>query len=461
MNEDVTIKGTWWLPEKPDQVITGDITYGPTSGARLSLLGDFPHDKTPKQFTVWGKTAGGKPTTLFDCHNTRTQYYADGTRISEVSCYFGVVGGHFVTPAEMKFNKITADLSHLYEWVGASGISFTPRTSENTLHVTLIQLPDISFGSLGEFNAAIEFDSLLKQTGSTCVMSEECFLKLETKTPAPYETFADVIGKFQHFVALGVAHPVYVLSVKAYYDKNQCVTNDKNISEECEIIKKIFINDDPKESLNLGDVKYMFRDPLPDLSSCLKRYFDKHKLLKPVYDLYFSTVYNADMYLHQRFLALAHAIEAYHRVSVGGNYQSSDEYRNGLFNILCGALPKDLDKNFRASLKNKFEHLNEYSLRKRIRDICEKHVAVLSPFLGEPGRFAKSVADQRNSLTHRGSTNKNSPQETDWRQVLLMSKQLRLLLEVCLLHEIGFDTDYITKMLSRNRQAHIIRANKK
>ena len=122
MNEDVTIKGLWWLPNQPEKQLAGEITYGPASGARLSLLDHFFQDANLEGFTVWGMTAKGKPVTLFDCYTKNLTMHLPGARVAEVSSYFGVVGGHFSAPAEMKFAKVTADLSHLHEWADRKSV---------------------------------------------------------------------------------------------------------------------------------------------------------------------------------------------------------------------------------------------------------------------------------------------------------------------------------------------------
>src|ERR1043165_3408830 len=123
MNEPITIKGLWWLPAKPEKQLSGEITYGPVNGASLSLLDYFFHDATRDPFTVWGMTVRGKPITLFDCHAKNLTMHLPGARVAEVSSYFGIVGGHFESPDQMRFAKVTAKLSHLHEWAWTTGIA--------------------------------------------------------------------------------------------------------------------------------------------------------------------------------------------------------------------------------------------------------------------------------------------------------------------------------------------------
>ena len=70
MNEDITIKGLWWLAETPEKKIAGEITYGPATGSRLSVFDYFFQGPRFEPFTVWGITAKGKPLSLFNCRTT-------------------------------------------------------------------------------------------------------------------------------------------------------------------------------------------------------------------------------------------------------------------------------------------------------------------------------------------------------------------------------------------------------
>ena len=461
MNEDITIKGLWWLPDKPEKQLVGEITYGPTSGAQLNLLDYFFKEARGDQFTVWGMTVSGRPVSLFNCHAKNLTMHLPGARVAEISSYLGIVEGHFKAPDQMKFAKVTAELSHLQEWAWTSGINVAPRESGKGWQVTQEMLPDISLGSQGDFQLALEFTGRLSPEYGDCKLSEKCVLKVETKTLIDYLSFEEIIRRFQHFVALAVSRPVYALSINTRIDKPKRIFQGRSIYEEFGIIRKVSLSDDVKKTLIPQDMQFCLGDLKPEPSEFVKRFFDKHQLLEPVCDLYFSTLYNREMYVQQRFLALAHAIEAYHRAFVGGKYQSDDEYRKGLQKILWDAIPKNLGADFRASLKNKLKYLHEFSLRKRVQDICAKFASVLKPFLGEATEFAGAVADQRNLLTHPDSTAEGRPKATDWTEVWLKSEQLSLLLEVCLLHELGFNEKAISTLLPRNRRTRAIQLNKK
>src|SRR5207247_4995939 len=68
----------------------------------------------------------------------------------------------------------------------------------------------------------------------------------------------------------------------------------------------------------------------PRPADVVHTYLDKYAKLVPVCELYFSTLYNQDMPTRQRFLSLAHAVEAYHRAFIGGKYMPDEDYERDL-----------------------------------------------------------------------------------------------------------------------------------
>src|ERR1041385_746225 len=127
MSEEIRIKGTWWSPDRPGQELQGELTYGPTGGAELDLIGHFfetsDNSALPRPFTVFGTTLRGRPVTLFDCRTRNLTTHLPGGTSAHIASLFGVVGGHFVTPQEMRFCRVTARFTDLAEWTGMTGIA--------------------------------------------------------------------------------------------------------------------------------------------------------------------------------------------------------------------------------------------------------------------------------------------------------------------------------------------------
>lgn len=463
MGDTCTTKGYWWLPAAPENRLAGEITYGPATGACLNVQGHFFSGEAihehKRGFTVLGTTTNGKLVSLFDCRTLNVRRHIPGSTLAIVSSYFGVLGGHFARPEDMRFASVTASFTHLREWTWATGIRNEPSPSGHGHRVTWEPIPDHALCSLGALDLKLAFPAALKSDVGAVSIQEDCMLKIEAPDAVPFADLESVIYKLQGFFALAVTRPVYALSVTAYAAPQPGTEEGLPSPREFELIRNVSIPEAPAPIVTPWEMQFSLGDLKPTPGCFISRYFQKAERLNPVLSLYLSTVYSPRLDVRQHFLSLAHAIEAYHRAFIGGKYLSDEDYQGSVQTALSRAIPKDIDPDFRASLKNKLRYLHEYSLRKRVRDICERFEALLRPYLPPPSGFASTVADQRNSLTHPDSTVQGHCPEPDWTTLWLKTQQLALVVELCLLHELGFDADSISACLRRNRRTEAIRLN--
>ena len=71
--------------------------------------------------------------------------------------------------------------------------------------------------------------------------------------------------------------------------------------------------------------------------SVFQGFLNAESRLEPVFDLFFPT-YFFELPPPQELLNMAHAIEAFHRTTIGGQYQSDEEYESGLKKLLSETL---------------------------------------------------------------------------------------------------------------------------
>ncbi len=181
----------------------------------------------------------------------------------------------------------------------------------------------------------------------------------------------------------------------------------------------------------------------------LRNWFEKAEKLEPIYNLYFGTLYNSRMYLEHRFLSQIHAIESYHRRVNGGKYQENDEYRSGLYKKFLQAIPNELDNDFRESLiEGKLKYANDYSLRKRLKEIlesCSQNLPVSLRAKDNRDLFIKLVVNTRNYLTHFEEKSKAATGD----ELYKLTNNLKILLEICLLKELEFSSETINNLISK------------
>lgn len=142
---------------------------------------------------------------------------------------------------------------------------------------------------------------------------------------------------------------------------------------------------------------------------------------------------------------------------MSGKYENNETYKKGLrtkfWNVV--PMPPEIDADYREALSKKLDYLNEYSLRKRLKELAIKHTAVLQELIGTTDSFSGVVSDLRNKLTHPGEENEKT--DKDYRKIIKYSEMMALLLEVCFLDEIGFTQETIKEIIfNRSKRARRI-----
>lgn len=155
-------------------------------------------------------------------------------------------------------------------------------------------------------------------------------------------------------------------------------------------------------------------------------------------------------------MSLTQALETYHRQIFGGKYQPDDEYLEGLYKTLVSAIPADIASEFKNSLKQgKLRYANEYSLRKRLQLIGEYIAENLQiPFLMDKKQrniFVEKIADTRNYFTHFAPELREKA-ALGGKELLDLRAKLRLLLQICLLKELGFAPEEINNMFKKSHE---------
>ncbi len=185
---------------------------------------------------------------------------------------------------------------------------------------------------------------------------------------------------------------------------------------------------------------FTFKDISGRFESFLRKWFEKVDLLEPIYDLYFGTLYNPCMYLKHRFLSLIQAIESFHQRIYGGEYLLDENYKK-VYDTLVNAIPNGVKTDFKEILENKLKYGNELSLRKRLKEIFDKYQEILNVFIENKNTFIEKVVDTRNYQTHHDKDLKE--RYASGKELYNLTQKLKILLEICLLIELGFSSEEI------------------
>ena len=111
----------------------------------------------------------------------------------------------------------------------------------------------------------------------------------------------------------------------------------------------------------------LIRSQLPEV---LGNWFAKRDLLAPVYELFLGALFNPKTYTDFQFLGLAQALETYHRrTNPDARYLPEQEYLEEHYPEIISSLPPSLPEALRDKLKTTLQYANEWSLRKRLKEL--------------------------------------------------------------------------------------------
>jgi len=457
--EEFEYSGIWWLPENPENQVSGTLKYNPRDGATLILVGSFKEEKNFNIFIqpkmILGVTSNGKYITLYKCFETKFNMSFPGLLNSAFKVSVIIIGCHFGKEEDIVFSSLSLSYSNLNEWTGISGFRLKPKfNQENRLikFEVLYEFPEKIEAKFDKYNISIDFNfNTKRENGYELNLKQTTVFKIEPNNPFHLNEYLDEhLYNIQNFLSLAIGTAAYPLIIIGKSKASITKLNDGTIVyNDILIFYKLGTLVDLSKKVYEFDMLFSFKDISDNFEIILKNWIEKSEILRPVYDLYFGTLYNPSMYLQHQFLSLVQALESYHRRKYEGKYISDNNYSE-LHEILVKSIPKNVESDFRKSLYQKIKYLNEFSLRKRIKEIFLKYGDLVESIIQDQENFIEDIVNTRNFLTHYDKD--LEPKSKKGKELYWLTQKMKFLLEICLLSELGIHDESIKTLVSRNQK---------
>lgn len=444
-------QGLWWLQTDPENKFHGTMSYKPGQGTILKVDGCFASSENgfyvPFNKIIGVTNYGGK-ITLEDC-----ELIMSGFQESKYFVYKAYIGEHFDFVEQVQFKSLKLQLPYLDRWTcwdpfsqiwGKDGngvvISYKAPSSIKAI---------VDCGKIignGEIIIGVGGRGVTTIPSRSVTVEQNIEVQFNLGYGLPFDMFYNHIFRpFQDFLSFAVSRPAYPNRINGFTEDEKEV----DVLIKFPLFSKDTNNDDnPLILFTLKQINDRFE-------TFIQNWYQNWGDLKPVINLYISALYNPYLYRDNLFLNYMHALESYHRRRFGGKYQTDEVFQRDLYKKLVDAIPNDIDKDYKRSLiKGKLFYANEFSLRRRIKELI-KNLPDDYPFdIVKNGKkreeFVENVSDIRNFLTHFSETNKYLPLEGKGFEYLI--EKLRILLDIYLLHETGFDFNEIKNMVFKFTQ---------
>ena len=432
--DDFRVSGHWWLPDKPEEKVPGTITVGPDTAIVLELGGSFSSaefdahnvlSSGPRRVQldiILGADADGDVYTLHRLHALKISSTA-AFRVS-----YMLAGKHFSSANDIAFDSALVQYTNLEAW---SCFNFTRPSKSESPDFFSIQVPTgletlFKMDGVGQIkNLSLEAHALSRFTLSAVEIKPTARFSIGLNAAANLRTWFQLMNDLGHFMTLLIGEPSYIKKLRLFATPNTAVDvfYPSNIRRE--------------KDLHPLEMCLDFREVQKTVPMIVRNWFESLALLAPVYDLLFGTLFGRDAFVRTKFINLTQALESWHRRTVGGTYVSASEF-DPVKDVLNAAVPPDVSADLKKKLSDSLEYANEYSLRKRLKELLRgldpSTIEMLK--IQDIAGTTDVIVRTRNYLTHFNENQKTTIAD-DVVGLHFVNERLTALLFVLILKRLG------------------------
>jgi hypothetical protein len=449
--KDLELNGQWWLPNEPENKVTGTVTFSNRDGISLKFVGAFFGPSIDHNYVsfpvVLGLTDKGKVTlqgcSFFGGWSSYLDHIdSDGSpKYLTLPQQYGraqaiYIGVHFTDPDQIKFTKMSIDYSHLAVWLG---LFVMPSFNEVEDQSGTIEQYTLAFNyprvTAITDRVTISFLAGLDKYQPIVSMSAEVAAGLKIE-----EWLSQIIQPIQNLISLGLGRPVFLLQLSGYSEQDidaQSLIHERKIPHIKIMLQTSYYETEQIVSeISNADIIFSLHSIKDNFSEVLQRWFTITSELDSVYDLFFSNRYSYRISLKQSFLNQAQAVESYHRRRFNNQVLSEEEHTKRLETILAN-VPEDC----KTWLKGKLTYSNEPNLRQRLKELVRKlsnETSFLFSTAKNRDKFINKVVDTRNYFTHYDYSLQDRAAKGS--ELYAMVRILNLILHILLMKELGIRT---------------------
>ena len=216
MIEEFEYDGIWWLPENPNNKVSGKLKFHPVKGLKLQLIGSFKRLNNLNTFLqpsiILGITSNGKIITLYKCYESQSHMSVPGFLSSSFIANFAFLGCHFEKEEEIRFDFLSLNYSHLEEWTGITGFQFNTDSKKYEVTYSFPKKVEAKIGNLSIF-LDYEFTqnmNLPKEVN----LKHTAFIKIKPSKSLHFNDYQDVCYHIQNFLSLAIGKAVFPIIIK-------------------------------------------------------------------------------------------------------------------------------------------------------------------------------------------------------------------------------------------------------
>jgi hypothetical protein len=440
MISEETINGYWFMPDNDQIRFYGKLTFGPQQSPRLVLIATHTHDLSgfpfeESDYTIWGYSTGGEAITLFQCNRLTIQSAGGSVQTADFNAHDIVFSGHISAPDDPVFDAVRFSFAGMENWMGVFGqeIEFDDHDL-NSYRLSIHRPKDIPFKVSDEVSGAWSFWTARPYVKSRDIqLQQDNLFKLEFRSSRSLVAIHEEIRSFQMLYTLFSFKQTWVRWAYLGYEGKEL-----RLFYRQGTVK----TDEPDGFVPL--IRYPFI--VNTFENAISKWTEIRPGLQQIMAILHANIGESDQYVHNNFLNIVQAVEAYHRRILQDTEALKAANDPRVARILAGVD----DPEDRAWLEGRLSFSHEPNLATRLKELLNIHSATLFEDIPSKTRLNKlirRIVDKRNYFTHYDVSLENQEEET---VVLInLTRFLTLLLSYCLLYEIGYDYTFLKDKIYR------------
>lgn len=433
LDSTVVKSGFFFTPQNPEKRYPGVVTIA--DGGRISLeitADEVAFVELDEMFIgkLIGQVEGGY-VTLEDCeYRSMNMAFGGVTGKSQIYArliYVGTVG----LPEPINFTTLRFRVENLSEWLGKSAFKMDFGANYDECTITMERpepvkciLPD---------NTQLLIGVHVKVPGATkyptIELYQEAFLEITPATPQPIEFYQGLSHRLTRFFSFVIGKPVAIHSLIVQID-------DSEIDEIHRSLDVYFesLNNSSNKQIKSREMLLQYSNIASRLEDLLSNWLNQYEILKPAIHHYFTVQDETHAYMDTKFLAMAQALEAFHRRTSNTQIKSpKDEYK-----AKTDAILKSTPDEFKAFLKDQMMFGNEISFATRLHQLLDRFSNV---FGGQSNADLMIQGTVRTRNYHAHYDPKGAAKALKGSALVILTLRLRVLFALNLLTHLGLEED--------------------
>ncbi len=451
MLESLDELGTFWIPGREDDKLSGRLIFNPKeSEISLLLVGSFSDADSMGMRDVerifgW---VGKKKVTVDRCFTSSSKVSSPGVNSTSIIGNRIFLGAH-IEVDDSSFKAVTLSFSDLGNWASKSGIVYkmdSGRASDVQDEVFsasyVVPEKELSWFDRGKIILSYRRHCPLRRR--EIHLEEWPTITIEYATDQPLSSIWQDVG---------AVHDLLILCMDGHVAVDRCILESTSLRKQ-----DLAGGNLGPQAIELLDLPIRYTPPqerkpryyhdmllsFEELGGIdgVARWIDSHRRFRRSLESFMSVRHADKIFAENRFLNVTYAAEAFHRAVYGGK-----EMEEGSYNAQMDRWLEVTPEEHHEWLINRLRYANEPSLNKRLQGLAQSCGSSVRGLIGERGKWAYTLAQVRNHLTHLSEeSHRFSGEELNW-----LSESVYSVVRVCMLLESGVDSSVLDRKSGSHR----------